>query len=74
MDMSTITVTLPAFQIAPLMRESDETAEVVREDVAHALGAAYTYLNSDIVTVRLLAETGKLDDRCTSAPVLVGAL
>lgn len=74
MDMNTITVTLPAFQLAPLMRESDETAEVVREDVALALGAAFTCLNSDIVTVRLLAETGKLDDRMTSAPVYIGAL
>ena len=72
--MNAITVTLPAFQLAPLNRESDETAEVVREDVAYAVGAAFTYLNSDIVTVRLLAETGKLDMNMTSAAVHVGAL
>jgi hypothetical protein len=58
--------------LPPARRQSDD--ELVRTDVFYAVSAAFAAIESENAVIRNLAMMGKLDDRCTSRPVLVGAL
>lgn len=58
---------LPAMVELP----EDSNPEYVRDDVVEAVGGTFAHLYSSIPTVRLCAESGKLDARCTSGPVVL---
>ena len=61
----------PGFLPAMVELPEDTNPELVREDVRMAVGGTFSGLYSSIPTVRMLTEDGKLDARCTSAPVVL---
>lgn len=62
-----------ARHVAPVAVQS-HGREMIRMDVFEAVNGAFSVLRSPIITVRLNAEAGHLDARCTSDPVMLAAL
>lgn len=62
------------FKLPPTRRKADDGQELVRTDVFYAVSAAQGFLSSENPLIRVLAETGGLDARCSSAPVTLAPL